>query len=709
MSDVLDAFDAANKAAGGSSQPRNVLDAFDQANQAASKPTDPVKPSTKAERFGSGFMDLPYKAAQLFSHALPDGIAQKVDNFNKMVTGATGTEFVPLSGVDEKVNQREQEYQQQRKAAGSEGFDWLRLAGNIVNPVQYAIPGGSATTTAGRIGLGALQGGVSSVLSTPTTGEDAKDFWGSQAKTGAIGAVTGGAFTAGADAISPYVSKLYQAGKTKLSSLLGGASDQVSDAANNITQQAFKDKGIDPLKVSPSTLKTFSQQVQDSLTHGAKPDRTTAANLAEAASLPVPVPLLKGQASRDPMIFAREQNLRGINGVGEPITDVLQKQNRAFIDNLDAMGAKNAPNIVDAGQTMIDTFNKIDDQARSSVKAAYDAFKQSTGKTLDVPLQGVAQDYARVAHEFGMDNIPQGVRNQLNGLGLLTGKQLKTFTIDDAENLLKVINKNYDPSNRVQSNALDEIRKSVQGAIANGAGSDAAGAEAQQLAQQARKMAAARFSMIDAVPAYKAAISGVEPDKVLRKYFWNGNQSEIQNMTKLIGGADPDALNAIKSSIMGEIKDKALNGQTPENGVFSQAAYNRIVRDQNNSKRLASIFSPEELQNIRSLGNVAETAMLPPKASAVNSSNTASAAANMVKTAAEGGLATKALTVAGKAQIPILSPLSAGLAGKGRSMSLADLVRQSTQPLSAADLDALKIISGHAGTVGGIVSGSAQK
>ena len=215
--------------------------------------------------------------------------------------------------------------------------------------------------------------------------------------------------------------------------------------------------------------------------------------------------------------------------------------------------------------------------------------------------------------------------------------------------------------------------------------------------------------MIDAVPAYKAAISGVEPDKLIRKYFWNGNQSEISNMTKLIGGADPDALNAIKSSVMGEIKEKSLNGQTAENGTFSQSAYNRIVRDQNNSKRLEAMFSPDEMQKIKSLGNVAEVAMLAPKASAVNSSNTANAAANMVRTAAEGGLATKALTLAGKAQIPVLSPLSAGLAGKGRSMSLADLVRQSTQPLSAADLDAVKILSGKAGTIGGIVSGSAQK
>lgn len=710
MSDVLSAFDAADKEAGTPvAQTGSVVDAFDRANSAASQEPAPVKPSTKMERAGTGFADLFYKNAQLFSHVLPDGVAKKVDDFNKYVSGVTGLEYVPLSDVDSRVNQREQEYQQSRNAAGSTGFDWMRLAGSLANPVQYAIPGGSATTTGGRVALGALQGGLSSILSTPTTGEDAKDFWATQAKTGALGAGAGSAFTAGAEAVSPYVNKLYQYGKSKLSSILGGSASQVSDAANQLTEQAFKEKGIDASKIDPSVLGNFKAQVQDSLDHGVSPDRVTAGNLAEAASLPVPVPLLKGQASRDPMLFAREQNLRGIQGVGEPITDTLQRQNRALIDNLDAMGAKNAPNVVDAGKTIIDTFNRIDDQARQSVGAAYDAFKQSTGKSLDVPLQGVAQDYARVAHEYGMDTIPQGVRNQLNGLGLLDGKQLKVFNIDDAENLLKIINKNYDPANRKEASALDEIRKSVQSAITDGAGSSALGTEAQQLAQNARQLAAARFKMIDAVPAYKAAISGAEPDKFVKKYIWGGNESEIANLTKLIDGADPSALAAVKSSVMGDLKQSALNGQSSENGVFSQSAYNRIVRDQNNSKRLGALFTPEEMQRIKSLGNVAETAMLPPKASAVNSSNTTSAAANLVKTAAEGGLATKALSLAGKAQIPVLSPLSAGLAGKGRSMSLADLVRQSTQPLSAADVDALHLINGHAGTLGGIVSGSLQK
>jgi hypothetical protein len=705
MSSALDSFDEAVASIPADQQPTQALSPlamFDAASAAIPKPTPPAQPSSVWDRIGTGVTDMGFKAAQLMAHVLPEGAASALNTLNKKLSSATGTQYLPVSGVDAAINQREQQYEAQRAAAGSTGFDWARLAGNVINPANYVIPGG-ASTTLGRIGVGALQGGISNVLSSPTTGQDQGNFWTTQAKLGAGGALFGGALTAGAEAVSPWVNS----GASKIKSLLT-PTGQPSSAATAATEAAFKSAGVDPSSVSPDVLASFKAQVQQSLEAGKAPDPVTAANMARASSLPVPVPLLRGQAARDPMQFAAEQNLRGIQGVGEPITATLQAQNRALIDNIDTMGAKNAPNIVDAGQTAIGTLQHIDAQARKAVSGAYDAFKQSTGKTLDVPLQGVAQDYARVMNEYGASNVPEGVRNQLNGLGLLNGKQTKIFSIDDAENLLKVINKNYDPSNKVSASALDEIRRSVQGAITNGAGSDASGAEAAQLAQQARKMAAARFNMIDNVPAYKAAISDVAPDKFIQKYFWNGNAGEIANLKGLLGGADPAALSTVKSAILGDVKQRTLNGASPENGIFSQAQFNGLVRNQNNQKRFGALFEPHEVNGLENLGAVAETAMLPPKASAVNTSNTAGAAANLIQGAAKGGLGTKALSMLGKAQIPIASPVAAGAANKSSSAALRDLVRQSTQPLSAPNIDALNILTKRSGTVGGLLAGQVQ-
>lgn len=704
MSDILDAFDQADKQAGQPASSSNILDAFDQANKAASATPAPATPSTKMQRFGSGLLDLPYKASQLFSHVLPDGAADTVNNVNKWLASKTGTEYVPVQDVDNKVNQREQEYQGGRAAAGSNGFDWMRLAGNIANPVNYIplVRGATAATTLGRVGVGAANGAYSAVLSTPTTGEDQKDFWGSQAKTATIGGLMGGMLTAGAEAASPYVSKAI----TKLNSFVRGTSQESAANAVKMVDQAFASKGINPGSIDPSIRAQFVKQVQTALDTGTSVDSKTLENLAEAASLPVPVPMLKGQASRDPMQFAQEMNLRGIQGTGEPIQGVMQAQNRALVENLDHMGARNAPNIVDAGQSAINTIKSIDDQARQSVSAAYEKFRQATGRDLDVPMSGIAQDYARTLSDFG-ETIPGAVRKRFESYGLMNGNQTKVFSIGDAEDLIKTINKNYDPANRAQANALDELRKSVQNAITTGAGVGEGG-EAAELAKQARMMAAQRFKLIEAVPGYKAAISGAAPDDFIKKYFWQGKSGEIYNLKKVLA-SDPSTLSDVKSAIVGQLKDSAINKQSDANGIFSQAAYNKIIRDQNNVKRFGALFEPEEFSGLQRLGNVAENVLLEPKASAVNRSNTASAAANMVQTAAQGGLGTKALSLASKANIPVASPLAGWAAGRSGSSTLADLVRKSTQPLTANDIDALGFMTRYSGQAGGAAAGSAQR
>lgn len=688
--------------------PQSLVDQFDDAARAADTATAssaPVQPSSKGDRMLTGLGDVGYKTAQFISHTMPEGGLNAINSFNKWVSDKTGLEYAPWQSVDKRVNDREMTYDAQRKAAGSDGFDWMRLFGNAVHPINYALPQLGAETTLARVLGGAAQGAGTSMLSTPTTGDDQQNFWGSQARLGGWGAMGGGVGTVGAEVIAPVVSK----GATYLRSLLNTGGRSVAPEAEQITAQALKDKGIDPADVHPGVLGWFKSQVADSLKSGNPPDKVTAANMAEASALPVPVPLLRGQASRDPMQYAKEQNLRGIQGVGEPITDVLGRQNKALIANLDAMGAKGAPNIVDAGQAAIDHIRKMDGLARSNVSAAYDDFKNSAGRSLDVPLQGVAQDYARVAHDYGMDTIPQGVRNHLNSLGLLDGKQAKVFGVEDAENLLKVINKNYDPSNRPAAAALDEIRRSVQGAIVNGTDSDAAGTEAAQLAAKARGLAAQRFKLIDSLPAYKAAImDNAQPDKFIQKHFWNGNAAEISGMKHLLS-ADPQALATVKGAIMGDLKQSALNNQSPENGIFSAAKFNGITRDQNNAKRFAAMFEPKEVQALNSLGNVAETALLAPKAAAVNTSNTTSAAANLIQGAVKGGLATQGLSHVGGMDIPIASWAARGLAGRNGEKSLASLVRQATQPLSASDLDAVNFLTKRSGTLGGMTAGEAQK
>lgn len=506
--------------------------------------------------------------------------------------------------------------------------------GMVASPINKLVPGfgGPATTLLGAGVKGAAQGAVLNTLTAPVT-DESKPFLQEkvrQAFVGGLGGAAGG-----------MVGHTVIGALSKGVDLLKGLTNRVTAgnpaaAADDLVTKTLANAGIDKAAVPPELFAGVKSQVQEAIASGKSIDKAAVTRLAQAQTLPVPVPMLKGQITRDAMQFAKEQNLRGIQGVGEPITQTLTAQNKALIANLDAMGASRGTDAVSAGGPLIETLTAADAKAKQVVQTAYDAFKKSTGKELDVPLQGLAQDYAKTASDFG-DAIPSAIRNKFEGLGLMSGKAQKTFSISDAEDLIKVINKNFDPMNKPAATALGELRRSVQNAIADGAGSNAQGAEAAFLAKSAREAASLRFKQIEATPALKDALRGAEPDKFIQKHILQGNKAEIQNLVEILRAENPKAVSDLQDALMTHIKARVLNGKTAENGIFSQDKMAGFVNDPNTSARLTAVLGPDRMAQLKQLSKVAEDALFTPKAAAVNSSNTASAAANLIKGEVEGG------------------------------------------------------------------------
>lgn len=549
------------------------------------------------------------------------------------------------------------------------------VTGMVLSPVNKLVPGfgGPAASLTGAVLKGAAQGAILNTLTAPVM-DDSKSFLTEKSKQGVVGAVGGSL----GGTLGYGLSKTINAGVDALKTAAGKVtSGNVGQASDDIVNKALGAQGIDKSNVTPELFDGLKAQVQDALKAGRKVDPTELIRLTQAQTLPVPVPMLKGQIARDPMQFAKEQNLRGIQGLGEPITETLTAQNKALIANLDALGASKGANVVDAGKAAIESLQSADAKAQQVVKASYDAYRQSTGKALDVPLQGLAQDYAKTLDEFG-DAIPAVIKRKFEGLGLLSGKPLKTFTIDDAEALIKSINKNYDPMNKVQAKALNELRGSIQTAIADGAGSSAQGAEAAFLAKSARDAAKLRFAQIEAVPALKDALAGAQPDKFIQKHILQGNQAQIKNLMDVLGTESPQAVEELRNSIMSVIKSRVLNNASAENGVFSQAQLKQFVNDPNTSARLAEVLSPQQMATLKQLNAVAENALFAPAKSAVNTSNTASAAANLIKEEVRGGMTNKVLEVTKR--IPVLSSPSQMIQEGVQGKKAAALIDQAVNP-----------------------------
>ena len=105
------------------------------------------------------------------------------------------------------------------------------------------------------------------------------------------------------------------------------ASPAAASQAGEIVNRSLQAKGVDPQTLNLDVLAGMKHEVQDALSEGGLPNAESIVNRAKAESLPVPVRLMRGQATGDPMLYSTEQNLRGIKGVGEPITTRLQEQN----------------------------------------------------------------------------------------------------------------------------------------------------------------------------------------------------------------------------------------------------------------------------------------------------------------------------------------------------------------------------------------------
>jgi hypothetical protein len=130
--------------------------------------------ASKTERFETGFMDPVYGAAQIGARMTPEGAGLVGDGWEEYQKELQGT-------VDKTVREREQKYEK----TAPQGMDWMRAAGNMVNPMNYAaLPLGGIT---GGVATGALSGALQ-----PATGPDfGKEKLGQIAVGGTIGGILG--------------------------------------------------------------------------------------------------------------------------------------------------------------------------------------------------------------------------------------------------------------------------------------------------------------------------------------------------------------------------------------------------------------------------------------------------------------------------------------------------------------------------------------
>jgi len=324
-----------------------------------------------------------------------------------------------------------------------------------------------------------------------------------------------------------------------------------------------------------------------------------------------------GQISRDPIQYAREHNLRDAN---PGLARRFNQQDQQLATSLDSLSPGVPQEAYSAGRSTKDILTNIDDQMSTQVRDAYTAARQSTGAQMDVPTQGLAQDYARILDTYG-DQIPSSVRNQFERLGLMSGTQQRVFNMEDADSISKIINKNVG-NDRTVNSALGELRTAINNAVQ--AADDQGGVFAP-----AKALARDRFQLHEAIPALKDAVDDrTAADAFIKKHVIDAPTESTQNLANLLREHAPAQFDQLKAQVVQSLQDAAYGGGEQ----FKPAAFAKQMA-RYGTEKLGAFFSPDEIQQLRTIGRVGSYVRTVPSASPVNFSNSATSLMGMLSNA----------------------------------------------------------------------------
>jgi hypothetical protein len=250
--------------------------------------------------------------------------------------------------------------------------------------------------------------------------------------------------------------------------------------------------------------------------------------------------------------------------------------------------AQGADEAFAGGQKIASGLGSIDARARGVVDDAYNAARDSAGRYVDLDNVGFVKA-ANDALDEGMlgHYLPAQVRNMLNDVS--TGKiPLNVNTAVQMDSVLSAAQRGALPAER---KALGAVRDALNNATpANNTGADALAAF-----QGARKLAAERFKLHEAVPALEAAANGDVPaDDFVRRFIINGDALELRGMAKLLKEHAPEAYQQARAQIGAELRRAGFGENIAGDKPFSQERFNAKLR-QMGTARLQAFFSPDEI------------------------------------------------------------------------------------------------------------------
>lgn len=563
-----------------------------------------------------GFSDLGAGIAQ--------GAAYVGDGISKGINKVTGSNL-STNNYERFTKQRKDmgDWHDLRREANGQGYDWNRLGGQIVGTGPMAGTGrayqGAKVLSKAGAEVAAHNAAVGAAIGGASFAENADQRLTNTALS-AVGGAAGGAI---GEKVGQGVVKTAQAGKSLASRFSTTQTNQILASIDQKLDVALKSSGI--------SFGDLSTQVQKGLREDAKKILQSGSDLnPEAVARKAVLERLglkgtKAQLTGDAQLWQKQAELSKINGAGEPLRNKLIDDNTQLKALLDGATAKTGGNATEQYGAMSNALDSIEGQLgqnKGYVDAAYDVARKASGNDVLLDGRGFANDaITALDQNYAASSLPANVQKIIKDIN----EYPDMFTLGKSEELIGILNREHKASLQAgqptsATHAIGLVRDSlnvrqnqaVQG-LASG-GNDAA--QAYQFARSAHKF---NVEQIESMPLLKDAVKGVEPDKLFNKHVLNGNVAELSKTVDLLNNVNPQAVNDIKQQVLQFISNKAVN----QNGQFSPAGMKSAL-DSISTRRLATMFKPDELAHIQDIGKAGHYLVTQPAHSYINNSNTGS-------------------------------------------------------------------------------------
>ena len=571
-----------------------------------------------------GVSDIPRQFGLTARYAL-EGPAQAAQVFTEPVAGLMRWAGIPTrplgeiaSGAADAIGLPKPETSQERVVGDATRL--LAGTGGMLGAsrAMAQLPGMVGTVGAGMAAnptaqlTSATGAGVMGGLSREGGGNEMQ-----QAGAALIGGVAGGMVPGATNAA-------VNAGKRLFNRL---TPQQMDVQISNVLQRA----GMDYSQVPERARQSLRAQMQDALRAGQELDPAAVRRLAEFHAIGATP--TRGMVTQDPVRITQEMNLAkmGANAGDDGLQGLarVQNQNNTRLINVMNEAGANRGDAIAAGQRAIGAIQAQDDALAGRVSSLYQQARDTSGRS--AALDGAA--FTRTANQMLDEGLlggalPKDVADHMNRIArgevpfdVNYAEQLKTriaalqrATNDGSARMaLGMVRRALDETPLMSAPQVNPGNlPAVPGTVPPSPA--ALGQESIDAFNQARQAARQRFGWQESARPIEAALNGAQPDDFVQKFVIRGTVADASALAKNAPTAE------IKNALLAHLKDKALGGDADEVGKFSQSAYNKAL-NQIGDRKLSLFFSPEELNQLRTVGRVASYMQNQPVGSAVNNSN----------------------------------------------------------------------------------------